>query len=204
MKRAVAATVALASILLTAGPAQADAPGAGAFTGYEYPPESTLIMPSALCARFNASETDPLVHELDMVGTFHGHPGTGTATVTATAPYYANPEGTHSDDSCLTPAWVPGEMTITFTSSLDGTTFQCDGDGRYMRRATSVYTLEFRGECDNTGSAPDDAPTYVLFEGGQEPCPPITGCPTDPEAGSVMEGTYEQTDVIPPVPLPPS
>lgn len=192
MRKALVVGVAVVGMLAgTPGPAAGDAPGAGVFVGHEYAPlDQALIMPSLLCAEFNASGDDPLTIELDLTGTFHGlGVGNGTATFTGTTPYKANPEGTYAmGTDCLTPASVPGTMTLSFSDGT--TTYSCtdDASAEYMRRGTTAITLDYSGSCN--GMATD-----VLFTGGQEPCPPIGGCPTDPNASSLLEGDYVQIPV---------
>lgn len=196
--RGVIATLLVLGLLLSATPAQATEPGAGVFVGWEYPPATVFTNMATLCARFDPNEpfpgvTDPsgpLVHWLEMDGTLHGVIGDGIAEFTSTMdPYYANPTGTYSDPDCTNPSDVPGTIDIDFED------FNCSGDGAYQRLATSAYTLEFDGTCDNGGGA-----TYVLFSGVQEPC--VGACPgapdpdpVDPDGPSaMMQGDYVQTD----------
>ena len=187
MRKALVIGVAtLSTLLSTAGPALANAPGAGVFTGSEYSPSAEFTNPGTQCVRLLASESDPLVHLLAMTGSFHGSAGTGTATFTATDPYYANPEGTYEDENCTVPGSVTGTMTIDFP------THSCSGTGTYERRATSVYTLQFDGTCiDGTNTYN----TEVLFSGIQELCDPAgRGCVPGPDPDALLGGDYVQTD----------
>lgn len=189
--RTTVAAVTAVLMMLTAGPAYAH-DGAGQFDGYEIPPASTTFTnPVTFCARFNASTSDPLRHVLDMDGTFHGATGTGVAEFERTAPYYANPEGTHGGPDCLSPDDVGPEDT---TMTIDFAPYECSGEGTYERRATSVYTLVFEGTCDDTGTSGDDAiPTTVTFDATQLLCPPADCSAYHPGATTVMSGDYEQT-----------
>lgn len=199
-RRRCAVLIAVAALMSSAVPAQANTSGQGTFEGLEYPPAAILQMPPiTLCAEFDPTqpydpdadppepESGPLVHELDMDGSFHGVTGMGTATFTGPYPgtYYANPTGTYSDPLCTQPYAVPGEVDITFQG--DSTTFTCSGDGSYQRLATSVYRLTFDGTCNNGGGA-----TSVEFLGTQVPCTPATPC-SDPDAGAFMDGAYVQS-----------
>lgn len=186
LRKALVLAVAVATLAASAGPAGASATTAGAFTGFEYAPAATLIMPSALCATFHASSSDPLVIEMDLTGTFDGDViDSGTATFTGTTQYDANPEGTYAQGSACAPlseASVPGTMEVSFT--VGGTTITCadDGTSTYERRGTTAITLTYSGSCGSVA-------TDLIFTGGQEPCPP-TGCLVD-DFSSVVEGTYE-------------
>jgi len=172
----------------TTGPAGADTDTAGAFTGFEYAPASTLIPPpdSLLCATFHASASDPLVIDMSLTGSFDGDViASGTATFTGVTEYDASPEGTYAQNSDCDPlsmAAVPGTMELSFT--VGGTTTTCTDDttSTYQRRATTAITLTYSGLCGGVA-------TELLFSGGQEPCPP-TGCLVT-SASSVVEGTYE-------------
>lgn len=185
LRKALVVGAAAVATLAGTGPAGADTDTAGAFTGFEYAPASTIIMPSPLCATFHASASDPLVIDMDLVGTFDGDViASGTATFTGTTAYNASPEGTYSaSDPCLgNIAAVPGTMELSFT--VGGTTTTCtdDGTSTYQRRATTAITLTYSGSCGGVA-------TELLFSGAQEPCPP-TGCLVD-DFSSVVEGTYE-------------
>lgn len=190
-RRVAAVIAALIVLMLSAGQAQASAPGAGVANGWEYAAEETTNPnPPIICATFDpAGEFGPLKIYFEMApGTFHGVAGTGEALFTSTnAPYHASPEGTYQDENCTQPGDVPGTMTIDF----DG--FSCSGTATYERRATSAYVVDFTGSCDNGGGATD-----VLFTGAQVPCP----CPTAPNPdpigdpygpSSSMTGDYAQT-----------
>lgn len=181
-KKVLLAGAAAAAMLAgSAGQASATTPGAGVFTGRELPPASEFTFMPTLCARFdpNLPDSGPLVHELDLTGTFHtGLPAGGMARFESNAVYFANPEGIHTDAMCLSPLGsVTGTLTITHPS------FSCTGPATYTRRATSAYELQYSAPCNGT---------TVVFTGVQEPCPPGIGCPTDPEAGSLMQGDYAQ------------
>lgn len=201
MKKALVAGVAVVSMVAgTAGPAAANAPGAGTFVGHEHVyEEAVLTNPATFCTKFAAGTQ----HHLEMQGTFHGTVGVGTATYTASQDYYANPEGTYSDPNCTVPtdlAGVPGTMTIEFGPPLEPPVWTCSGSATFTRRATSVYTLEFTGSCNNTVTANDeDYGTDVTFTGAMEACAPV-GCPvvhpdgSTEDAQALMEGEYVQTD----------
>ena len=178
MKRALITSVAAVSLLAgTAGPAAATSPGAGAFTGFEYAPDTaSQPAPPMLCAQFVPTASLPLEIDMDWTGTHHGSVGGGTAVFLNTSTsYYASPAGTFSNDACTTAYAVPGTLTITSGSQT------CSAPATYQRSATTVIEIKHTATCN--GAIWD-------FDGGQEVCPPIGGCVVDPNASSIVEGVY--------------
>lgn len=192
-RRVVAVIAALIVLMLSAGQAQASAPGSGVANGWEYAAEDQAPFGS-LCGKFVPTGLyGPLKIYLEMdPGTWHGTSGTGTALFTSTNDdYHASPVGTYGTDStCTIPGGVPGTLTVEFGSYTCATV----GDtATYMRTATSAYTVTAPLDCD--GDQVKD--TDVMFEGAQTLCPcfPPDPDPVDPVNGpsGTMTGTYLQT-----------
>ncbi len=175
MKKGLVAGAAAGAMLLSGGPAQADAVD-GTFTGRELAPESELhVPPITLCATFTPTPALPLEHQLALT-VAGGVAPTGTAVFKNTSTKYdASPAGTFAEGSnCVgVPSGVPGTMTVTFGSNT------CTASNATYKRTQSAY--ELTGNCGGT---------QYTFTGVQEPCPVIGGCPTDPDASALMQGTY--------------
>ncbi len=191
IRKGLLVTVAVVGMMAgTMGPATANAPGAGTFVGHEHVAQEPVLNPATMCAEYAAGTE----HHLVMTGTFHGTPGVGTATYTATENYAANPEGTYEAGGCPTsPAAVDGSMVIQF-----GPWTCSDTSATFERRLTSVYTLQFSGTCTNSATGQSYA-TQVTYTGVMTPCDPIVGCPVVHPNGStefaqaLMEGAYQQS-----------
>jgi hypothetical protein len=200
-----------ALIVLGTAPAGAALPGAGAFTGGEFPPNSTLypiIGPTPLCALFDPTlgpGASPLIETLDFTGTFNGAnlvPPFGTATFTSTnAPYDASPLGTFAPNTNCNAATVgyqvPGTMTVNATvlPLLGGqTTYTCTGPGFYSRVASAVVIQFSATATPACAPALITPPLVMTFTGTEVPCiPGPCPAPAPPNTFALLAGTYVQT-----------
>jgi hypothetical protein len=184
----VVAAAAGALALANAAPAFAALPGAGAFTGFEDAPASTLYgFPpilngpvNVLCANFVPTTGAPLRETLTLTGTFNGLTivPSGTAVFEDTStPYDASPLGTFADGSlCLgLPFSVPGTLTVTVPGD------SCTGAATYTRVGSNVVIASTSLSCTNAGGA-----TMVLT-GVEVPTSLVLGSPDATLAGAYVQ-----------------
>lgn len=210
----VTATLAVAAILVGAGPAAAVGSGAGTFYGDEHAPDSTLdtSFPPSLCAQFKPTASVPLKEDLFMYGTltYNGvnHTGTWMATFTnSSTSYWASPVGTFAALASCKAASGLGGYHVPSDASPNGVVIKewtppfgpsgatvCSGAGYYARQAGSVITIQMtNGTCGGTTN-----PSTVTWTGTEVACGPL-GCPDLDEstpntnADAYTSGAYRQS-----------
>lgn len=163
------------------------ADGVGSFDGHGNPTVGvTSGDDQAQCTEIPASPADPLTHELQLSGTFHGGDGSGSATFSRDSPSYQSLEGSYADPVCANPSSLTGTMTVVFEP------LRCSGTGTYEHRNVTDYTLDFEGTCDDTTTGPvETISTNILLQGVQTVC--LEGFARPCGATSPISGTYDQT-----------
>jgi hypothetical protein len=170
----------LATLLLTATPANAAAGSGGGTVEFTY--DSQLGTGGTPCGKFNAmsysSNLDPAHNVAVEQEDYHGTYTSGLETYagplqldgSATETFYANPTGTYADEKCTMPTAV--EVTATVTedqarSTYMGGTVSCTFSGTFQR-VGSNYTVTLSGTCSVNGGR--STPTTAVHDGETTTC----------------------------------
>lgn len=200
----VTAALAVAAILVSAGPAAAAGSGTGTFTGDEHAPDSVFTSPP--CAEYLPTAAVPLKEDLFMRGTLsynnanHGSttaPGSWTAVFTNSSnKYQASPVGTYPPTGTTPPAtdrpstcpanttYPVGGFHVLSDPSPNGIVIKdstgatvCSGAGFYERHAQMMITIEMTsGNCGFTNPpTPPPTTSTVKFTGVEVAYGPLGG-----------------------------
>jgi hypothetical protein len=200
-------------LLATAGPAAADVTGgAGTSVGYDLD-EPNINQPCPGNPTSGQFPNGGYTLFVTDTGTYTGaagnsvnpvvYVGTTNVTVTNSQSFYVSPIGTHTATSCLAPASVTVNATVT--GSDNGGSVSCAGSGT-MIRVQSAVSILFSADCTvkgnvvgNTSTAHGSAVQHVLT-GTLVPCyfpPPFSFDPYNPNPVCTAPGAPQPGGIAP-------